>query len=83
MRFWSFLTADALVLSFHTVSTRKAALGDRAITANCFDERLRRINSTFMDTDVRSEKNRTGEEKEHPTEQTDYVPGPDAGDYKE
>ena len=41
------------------------------------------IGSAFVSTDVRSEKNHTGKEEENPTEQTDYVPIPDAGYYKE
>jgi hypothetical protein len=53
------------------------------ITANCFGEHLCRVGSFFVNTDARSEENHTGEEKEHPTEQTDYVPGPNAGHYKE
>jgi hypothetical protein len=37
----------------------------------------------LMSTRIRSEKSHTGKEKEHPTEQTHYVPIPDAGYYKE
>jgi hypothetical protein len=34
-------------------------------------------------TYIRSEKGHTGEEKEHPAQQADYVPVPEAGYYKE
>ncbi len=36
-----------------------------------------------MNVAVGSEKNHTGQEEEHSTEQTNYVPGPDARYYKE
>jgi hypothetical protein len=37
----------------------------------------------LVNTEIRSEKSYTGEEKEHPAQQADYVPVPEAGGYKE
>jgi hypothetical protein len=37
----------------------------------------------LVNTDIRSEKSYTGEEKEHPAQQADYVPVPEAGGYEE
>jgi hypothetical protein len=47
------------------------------------DEEAAQSGLTFISARIGSEKSKTCQEEEQPTEQTHYIPVPDAGYYKE